>query len=132
MGEKIQKIKSVKFGGIKINRNQLYQTLICVFILFLSFGGFQVLKECCLETRRTFAIVTDDCLAKRGIKRVLTYVYWVDGKQYEGKARYSGESIASVGDTCYIFYEVRNNKKSRIVRRNLWGYGNNPVIVKRK
>lgn len=126
------KLKSVKFRGIRINRNQLYQTLICAFILILSFGGFQVLKECSTETVQSFAIITDDCLAKRGVKRVLTYVYWVDGKQYEGKARYSGESIASVGDTCYVIYEVRNKENARVVRRHCWGYVDNPVVVRRK
>lgn len=132
MGLKMKRLKSVLLRDLKVNWTQLYKILFCVFILFLSFGGFQVLKECCLETKRTFAIITSDYRSKRPFKREFTYEYQVDGERYKGKIRYSGESIASVGDTCYVIYEVRNKENARVVCSRFWGYVDSPVVVKRK
>lgn len=130
----MNRLKSTFFREVEVKHSWLYWIFFVIFMVILLFGIVHIFKKCTMETERTFAIIMDDSPAHRGYRRILTYVYQVDGKQYEGKAeyRYSVKPIASVGDTCYVFYEVSNKEKSRIVRRHLWGYGDNPVVVKRK
>lgn len=125
-------LKSILFRDVEVKHSWLYWTFFIISLPFLLYGMFYVFKQFTMETERTFAIITSDYRSKRSNRREFTYAYQVDGKQYVGKIMYSGESIASVGDTCYVIYEVRNKENARVVRRHCWGYVDNPAVVKRK